>query len=171
MSEPADWAAAYARQADADLRAWERYESHPEAVVEECHKLLFLQMACEKLCKAYLIRSGSSPEILKTSHGYVAGPLPVIIRQQIIHMRQKLDGMAGVLIQVRHLAGEIEVLNPAIDRGGQRPDNCEYPWEAGDRVLSPLDQTFSASRLCVAPGGRTFLKLLRGAIDRILHEE
>jgi hypothetical protein len=127
-------------------------------------------MACEKLCKAHLIRTGTSPQALQASHGYIAGPLPVIIRQQIIHMRPNLEGMAGLLTQVRHLANEIEVLNPSVDRGGQRPDYCEYPWEAGEKVLSPLDQTFNPSRLCVAPGGRTFLKLLRNAIDRILNE-
>ena len=49
MSEPADWALGYAQQANADFRAWELYEQHPEAVAAECHKLLFLQMACEKL--------------------------------------------------------------------------------------------------------------------------
>src|SRR5437588_28014 len=70
MSEPADWALAYARQAKADFRAWELYEQHPEAVAAGCHKLLFLQMACEKLCKAYLIRAGTPPAALQTSHGY-----------------------------------------------------------------------------------------------------
>ena len=59
MSQPADWALAYAQQAKADFRAWELYEQHPEAVVAECHQLLFLQMACEKLCKAHLIQSGT----------------------------------------------------------------------------------------------------------------
>ncbi len=74
MSEPADWALAYARQADADLRAWELSEQHPDAVAAECHRLLFLQMACEKLCKAYLIQGGAVPGHLQTSHGYIANP-------------------------------------------------------------------------------------------------
>src|SRR5947209_7626149 len=121
MIEPAEWVKAYARQADADLKAWELYEKHPEAVAAECHKLLFLQMACEKLCKAYLIKGGTLPEDLQASHGYIARPLPVIIKQQIIHMRQNLSGMQGVLKQVRHLANELEVLNPALKRDGQRP--------------------------------------------------
>jgi hypothetical protein len=78
MSEPADWALAYARQAHADFRAWELYEQHPEAVAAECHKLLFLQMACEKLCKAYLIRAGTPPEALQTSHGYIILRIPCL---------------------------------------------------------------------------------------------
>jgi len=168
MSEPADWARAYARQADADFKAWELYEKHPETVAAECHKLLFLQMACDKLCKAHLTRAGTPLEALQASHGYVANPLPVIIQQQILHMRKNFDGMRGVLTHVRHLSNEIEVLNPAVVRNGQRPDNCEYPWEAGNDVISPLDWNFQPSRLCTAPAGRTFLKLLREAINRNL---
>jgi hypothetical protein len=170
MSEPAVWARAYARQADSDFKAWELYEKHPEAVAAECHRLLFLQMACEKLCKAHLIRGGTPPENLQTSHGYIANPIPVIMQEQMRRMRRNLHGMQGVLTQIRHLANEIEVLNPAMTRDGQRPDNCEYPWQAGDDVISPLDWTFSPSRLVTAPSGRIFVKLLRGAIDRILVE-
>lgn len=168
MGVPADWARAYARQADADFRAWELYERHPDAVAAECHKLLFLQMACEKSCKAHLIRGGTPPEALQDSHGYVAKPLPIVIRQEIVSSGENLRKMQGVLNQVRHLAEEIEVLNPAVRRMGQRPDNCEYPWEAGDEVHSPLDWTFHPLRLITAPAGRTFIKLLRGAINRIL---
>ncbi len=170
MSEPTDWARAYARQADIDFKAWELYEKHPEAIAAECHKLLFLQMACEKLCKAHLIQGGAPPENLQTSHGYVANPLPVVIQEQMRRMRRSLDGMQGVLRQIRHLANEIEVLNPTMKRDGQRPDNCEYPWESGDRVISPLDWTFHPLSLVTAGAGRTFIKLLRGSIDSILIE-
>ena len=170
MSEAADWALAYARQADADFKAWELYERHPEAVAAECHKLLFLQMACEKLCKAHLIRGGTPPDALRDSHGYIANPLPIVIRRQIISSGQNPGRMRWVLDQVRHLAEEIEVLNPAVRRNGQRPDNCEYPWAAGHEIKSPLDWTFHPLRLLTAPSGRTFVKLLRGAIQRILNE-
>jgi len=165
-----DWAIAFARQADADFRAWELYEMHPEAVAAECHKLLFLQMACEKLCKAYLIRSGTPPEVLQGSHGCVANPLPVVIKRQILALGRNPSKMRGVLAQVRHLAEEIEVLNPAVRRDGRRPDNCEYPWEAEGRVSSPLDRTFQPLRLVVAPAGRTFIKLIRAAIDGLINE-
>jgi hypothetical protein len=139
MSEPTDWARAYARQADRDFKAWELYERHPDAVAADYHKLLFLQMACEKLCKARLIQGGTPPEDLQTSHGYIANPLPIVIQEQMRRMRRNLQGMQGVLRQIRHLANEIEVLDPTMRRDGQRPDNCEYPWEAGDDVISPLD--------------------------------
>lgn len=166
---PTDWVRGYARQADADFRAWELYADHPEAVAAECHRLLFLQMACEKLCKAWLIQGGTTPESLRTSHAYVAKHLSVIIRERILDSRPHLKGMSWVLRRVRHWANEIEVLNPAVDRNGQRPDNCEYPWEVGDgTILSPLEHSFEPSNLLTDATGRTFLKLVRDAINRLL---
>jgi hypothetical protein len=74
----------------------------------------------------------------------------------------KIDG------HIRHLAGEIELLNPAIKRDGKRPDNCEYPWEDDqETVHSPLKWVFEISRLLTVPSGRTFLKLLRMAINEL----
>lgn len=167
MSSPADWARGYARQADADFRTWQSLQT--DANVPECHRLLFLQMACEKLCKAHLITAGSPPESLQSSHGYIAKPLPLIVIQEIVSLRKDVRGMQGVLRDARYLAGEIEVLNPAVDRDGRRRDNCEYPWEdPGENVRSPLDWTFHPSGLLTAPSGRTFLKLVRLAIDRLL---
>jgi hypothetical protein len=170
MSGSADWALAYARQAAADFRAWELYEQHPEAVAAECHKLLFLQMACEKLCKAHLIRTGAEPEDVRRKHGSIGKHLRTIIREQIIHTGQDPRKVRGLLTLVGHLAEEIEVLNPAMKRGERRPDNCEHPWEAGDRVISPLDWPFHPLRLVTARGGPTFIKLLKGSIERIIKE-
>lgn len=126
-------------------------------------------MACEKLCKSHLITAGSSPEDIQSSHAYIARVLPMVVRQQIIRLQQNEKRMADVLRHTRHLAAEIEVLNPAVDRNGQRPDNCEYPWEdhAGS-IHSPLDWGFHPSHLLTAPSGRTFLKLVRVAIDSLL---
>lgn len=170
MSDPVDWALAYARQAQADFRAWELAERHPDAVADECHKLLFLQMACETLCKAYLIRAGARPEDLQGSHGYTAKHLPGIVRRQIIGTGGNPDRMRGVLALTRHLAAEIELLNPAVRRGGARRDNCEYPWEAGGKVISPLDWTFQPLQLVAVRGGPTFVKLLKGSITRTVNE-
>jgi hypothetical protein len=167
MSTPGDWTREYARQAKADLSTWNYLQDNEQ--VPECHKLLFLQMTCEKLCKAHLIRGGASPDSFQTSHGFVARPLPNIIRERLIALRKDLRRMGPVMRDVRHLAKEIEVLNPAIRRDGRRPDNCEYPWEDGNEILhSPLDWTFHPVQLLTAPAGRIFLKLLRLAIDNLL---
>ena len=158
----------YARQADADLRAYELYSRHPDALASECHKLLFLQMACEKVVKAYLVLGGTDPQTLQGSHAYIAKPLPGILRQQMTREGRDSRKLEGVFLKFKQIAGEVELLNPAVDRGGRRPANCEYPWERGDRVMSPLDYQFEVSRILLRPAGVTFRKQLRQAIDIIL---
>lgn len=169
MAKPAEWARDYARQAQADFRTWQLLEESDD--VPSCHRMLFLQMACEKLCKARLIHAGTPPTALQTSHGYVANPLPVVIRAQLEFMGQNLRSRAGLLNFTRHLASEIEVTNPAVDRNGQRPDNCEYPWEdAGLALHSPLDWNFSPLYLLRDRFGPSFVKLLLLALDRAVEE-
>src|SRR3954468_18959347 len=82
MASPAEWSRGYARQAAADL---DRY-AHLEAAsdVPTCHALQFLQMACEKLVKAHLCGEGVDPKALQRSHAYVAGTLPVVLRQEAL---------------------------------------------------------------------------------------
>ncbi len=166
MSTPVDWAKAFARQADADFRAYELYQKWPDAVAAECHKLLFLQMACEKLCKAHVIRAGiHTPHEVQSSHGFVQKHLPTIMRQEIANSGAFPKKASWATSTIRQLSGEIEILSPAMDRAGQRPDNCEYPWDADNKVLSPLDHQFFPTQLLTAAFGRTFLKLLRRSIN------
>jgi hypothetical protein len=164
------WARAYARQAGADLRAWELYGFHPEALAAECHRLQFLQMACEKLCKAHLIRLGVPHEDLQGSHGYTAKHLPSILKRHLLRSGQEVRRFRGVLDLTHHLAREIELLSPAVRRGGVRPDNCEYPWASNGDVISPLDWSFTPARLVATPGGPTFLKLLAASLARLLED-
>ena len=171
MTEVTEWTKAYVRQADADFRAWELYQKHHDAVAAPCHELLYLQMACEKLSKAYVLtNSRVKPADVQTSHGFTKKHLPTILRQEISHrVTEKLSKMQEVLKHFRYLAKEIEVLNPAMDRDA-RPDNCEYPWAAGEKVISPLDWSFTPADLLTRPNGRVFLKTLRLAIDRLLND-
>jgi hypothetical protein len=165
MSTADEWANGYARQAWADFETWERLQDID--AVPECHKLLFLQMACEKLTKAHLCKAGSDPTKLQSSRAYIAKNLPIVIRQQISLTKPR--NASWVLAHSEHLAREIEMLAPAVKRGGQRPDNCEYPWEDDGGLLHvPLDWEFTPSNLLLAPAGRTFLKLVREAISRFL---
>lgn len=165
MSTFGDWSRAYARQAQADLECWQRFDA--DSAVQTCHRLLLLQMACEKLTKAHLCTRGSDPRDLARSHAYIAKNLPTIVRH-LVATGYRVKNPQWLLTHVKYLAQEIEMLAPAIKRGGQRPDNCEYPWEddAGT-IHSPLDWTFSPARLLLSPAGRTFLKLIRVAIARL----
>jgi len=137
--------------------------------VPVCHKLHFLQMACEKLVKAHLCVGGTEPRSLQTSHAYIAGTLPVVLRQQAVFVKFTGGNAKEVLSRARVIAQEIEVIAPSVDRDGQRPDNCEYPWEdLAGTLHSPLDWPFYLSDLILIPSGRTILKLIRGAIDRLI---
>jgi hypothetical protein len=159
------WSKAYARQAQADFNTWTKLQT---IAVPECHRLLLLQMACEKLTKAHLCAAGADPQTIQSSHAYIAKNVPTIIRQ-LLSLGYAVKNPRWVLASTRHLATEIELLAPAVKRGGQRPDNCEYPWEddAG-QLHSPLDWMFAPSRLLASPAGRTFLKLLQTSIQRLL---
>lgn len=167
MATNADWTQGYARQADADFQMYQALEQ--DNSVQECHKLQFLQMACEKLVKAYRCSVGEEPPSLQTSHAVVADHLPLVLREQALFVNFTGPKANQVLKHARHLAHEIDVLAPAVKRGGRRPDNCEYPWEDdGNTLHVPLDWSFHPSQLLVLPAGQTILKLIRGAIDRIL---
>lgn len=166
MSTPDEWARGYARQAAADLDTWDLLQEME--CVPDCHRLLFLQMACEKLTKGHLCESGADPRSLQSSHAYIAKNLHLIIRQQALDSGLKLKQAEWVVRHAKHLAYEIELLAPAVRRGGQRPDNCEYPWEdARGSLHVPLDWSFAPAELATAPAGRTFLKLVRAAIARL----
>ena len=166
MATNAEWATAYARQADADFKTFQALQRTP---LPECHKLQFLQMACEKLVKAHLCGQGVDPPSLQKSHAYVAGTLPVVLRQYMSLINFTKPAAREVSKHVKHLSQEINVLAPAVKRGGDRPDNCEYPWADSNGTLHvPLDWSFYPSQLLVAPSGRAFLKLVRGAINQLL---
>lgn len=168
MASAQEWAEQFAEQASADFHAWELYEQHPYAVAASCHKAQFLQMACEKLCKAHQLRSGEAAERLLTSHKVIAKTLARIIQEEMERRGQKISTIRERTRFVKKLAQEIEFLSPSLNDGGKRPDNCEYPWEQGGVVYSPLRQTFTALQLLTVPSGITFLKSLRNAIDRNL---
>ncbi len=161
------WARAFARQAAADLEAFYNFERFPGSLVTECHRQLFLQMACEKLCKAHLLRSGSRIEHLQSSHVYIRKNLPLIVREELRFLRSDLRKLRPVLQFAQQISAEIELLAPAVRRDGARPDNCEYPWEQDGAVVSPLDWTFVPAQLIAAPQARTLLKLIHSAIHRL----
>ena len=58
-----DWARAYAKQALSDLDAREKFAL---AGAPKCHRLHFLQMAAEKVCKAHLTSANGHENIKPT---------------------------------------------------------------------------------------------------------
>ena len=166
MATSAEWSLGYARQADADFCTFQLLQA---STVPECHRLQFLQMACEKLVKAHLCGTGMDSATMQSSHACVSKILPIVLRQQAVFVNLQGGKVQELMKHARLLSQEIEILAPAVKRGNQRPDNCEYPWEDHGALLHvPLDWTFTPSQLVVMPDGRTILKLIRGAINRLL---
>lgn len=83
MSDNKAWRKAHARQAKADWRAYEVLRL--SFGLPRCQSFHFLQMSCEKLCKAFLCGRGSDVRLLQTSHGYIAKNLSLIF--QLEHER------------------------------------------------------------------------------------
>jgi len=136
MGTNQDWARAFARQALCDLDAREKLT---RADAHKCHRLLFLQMAAEKVCKAYLTVANGHENVSNT-HGYVAKHLPRIAVY--------FYGVTGNRMAewerraIESFAREIQVAAPAC-KDDNREDNCEYPWEDGQgTVRVPCEYNF-----------------------------
>ncbi len=151
----------------ADLCAREKLLEHSD--LPDCQQLHFLQMACEKLCKAYLCGHGSDPETLRSSHAYIGSTLPIIARQQFAQDWRKVRVDRTWVIQaLRALARKIEMLAPAVNDGGRQPANCEYPWAGPDGVLRvPAEHNFELD-LLHEKAGRHLLKVLYTAAEELL---
>lgn len=163
MSSADDWRQAFARQAKADYETWARLEDCRDA--PKCHKLHFLQMACEKLSKAHLFGTVKDPYEIQRRHAYIAKNLPVIAKRHYSRKGKSLRGREHLFRQIGHLARQIELLAPAVDDGGRREDNCEYPWELADGKLRvPAEHDFGNLSLLAQPVGRTLLKIVHEAI-------
>ena len=165
MATAEEWSVGFARQAAADLNTFDLMQGLD---VPECHRLQFLQMACEKLVKAHLCGAKTAPESIQASHAYIARNLPKVLKHEAIRVNLGRAQARDLLGTVKLLSQEIEALAPSVKRGGRRPDNCEYPWDDDIGCLrTPLDWTFTPSKLIVERHGRTILKLIRGSIDRL----
>lgn len=175
MNPRRNWAQAFAKQAKADHEAY-RVLEQTDPPLPRSQALHFLQMACEKLCKAHLCRSGTEPDITARTHARIAKILPTVFKSQYASLRAEGPRSGSNLMKrVAHLAREIELLSPAVDDDGARPDNCEYPWEGrtaekdGSRTLHvPADHPFSNLSFLEEHVGVMLLKMIPVAIDDLL---
>jgi hypothetical protein len=144
----ATWSQAFARQADSDLEA---YSVLTESPLPVNHRLHYLQMWLEKLCKAYLWKPEAREVELRKKHNVVAKVLPVLIRENWRHIGfVKQPDMT----QIRELCREIDLLHPQVDDDGKRPENVEYPWlgSSGAIEVPALWKFRLAQRLYSNPG-------------------
>ncbi len=166
MATAEEWRRAYAKQARVDLASYELLIK--ARTLPACQHLHFLQMACEKACKAYLCGHGVDPTILQRSHAFIARPLATIARRKLKQFGYRHQSWA--LSALRALARRIELLAPAADAGGTVPANCEYPWiDASGRVRTPAEHDFGLDPRRER-AGLILMKLLHSLLDDLLAE-
>jgi hypothetical protein len=155
----AQFAEAFYEQARSD---WSVYGHLTKLGLPRCHELHYLQMACEKLAKAYRLRNVASDvdEVVTRHIGFVRFINLYLRSPGIVSEYEGQDARHRQVCRTSAaIAREIEKLAPAVDRQ-EFPENAEYPWERGDTVLVPCNYGFPALSLLDAHGGRAFLKLI-----------
>lgn len=169
MPSAQEWSRAYAAQAKVDWQTWTALRTNPDFSVPVCHRLQFLQMVCEKLCKAHLCRQGTDPSQVQGSHAYVAKTLPIICEERLRRRKLKTGRLDAVVRFCKRLAREIELLAPSVDDGGRRPDNCKYPWVDGlDHIHLPAEWQFAVTTLLRKPLCNSIFKVIADALDRLV---
>lgn len=164
LSNRENWASAYAQQSNSDFTVYLLLASLPD--VPLCHSLHYLQMACEKIAKAYQLRDlATSQNKLTTSHvAFLKFIESFLVSPLIKNEYQGRDAQLKRFKQsIRNLAREIEKLAPAVD-SEHSPSNSEYPWEFNGEINIPCRYSYPNLSSLRAPIGANFLKLIKEAI-------
>lgn len=164
MSDWRKWQAAFLKQARSD---WEAYQKTTESEWPYCHRLHYLQMATEKLSKALLVAGNSDIKSLAGSHAAFVKFMRAASKNRKLHqaLGLKKSPLKVHFSKLLSLAYEIEILAPALAKGGPNP---EYPWEdPTGNVATPVDYAFPLTKLLQkAPQGIQLLRHIEVFIKR-----
>jgi len=135
----------------------------------ECRVLHYLQMATEKISKAYLWRSGHSPP--KSHTGFIR-----FLKALLDRRADELEWIAKTLgfgrpedldkwvTSVQMLAYSLQNIAPAEAGNGPNP---EYPWPHESPVHCPSDHSFALWNQLLNTGqGRKMMEFIDRAISR-----
>jgi hypothetical protein len=157
----ATWSKAFAEQAGSDLDA---YNLLARSDLPSSHRLHYLQMWLEKLCKAYLWMPEASADELRNKHNVIFKVLPSLISR---HWRRLGFEQRPDTTQIRQLCREIDLLHPQVNDNNRRPDNVEYPWLGSSGAVEvPARWKFSLAGKLYSNPGRLLLK----AADRLTRD-
>lgn len=134
---------------------------------EECHRLHYLQMACEKIAKAYRLRDTRSfgQEDLYSHVVFSRFIMNFLKSPEMKRRYRSQDAKRRQIERYAHmLSEEIERLAPAVARD-LSPANAEYPWLDGGTVSVPCRHHYPVFTRLVEPAGRDFLKIVEIAIE------
>jgi hypothetical protein len=157
MTDRRDWQLAYLKQARSD---WTAYQRTREGRWEPCHRLLFLQMASEKLGKALLLAGHSTLENITQSHAAFVKFMRLAGNNRNLRnaLGMKKSNFRFHFKRLLPLAYQIELLAPALSQGGPNP---EYPWlDQSGNLCVPTDYAFPLSKMLQTPQGVQLLKYI-----------
>lgn len=147
------WSEAFAAQAASDLDVYEFLTVNP---FPGNHRLHYLQMWLEKLCKAYLWMPQTGAPELRSKHNVIANVLPRLVAE---HWNRIGVGKRSDMSFIRHLCREIDLLHPQVDDNDRRPDNVEYPWVGVSGIIEiPSQWKFPILRQLDSTPGRLLMK-------------
>ena len=154
------------QQAKSDLAVFDQSRG---ADAPQCHLLHYLQMATEKLSKAYLWRSGKTPP--KTHTGFVRFLKALLDRRpDELRFIAKAFGFARPedldrwVASVQPLAYALQNLAPAEANNGPNP---EYPWPHEAPTRCPATHPFPLWMSLADEGqGRKLILIIEKAILR-----
>jgi HEPN domain-containing protein len=154
------------RQAQSDLALFIQLR---RSGAQECHLLHYLQMATEKLSKAYLWRSGHAPP--KTHTGFVRFLKALLDRRdpELERVAKTLafgrpEDLDKWVASVQTLAYSLQNIAPAEAKDGPNP---EYPWPHENPVHCPSDHAFALwNQLSNSGQGRKLIEFIDRAITR-----
>jgi hypothetical protein len=156
-----EWAIAFHQQGRSDWVIFREFNGRSD--VPRAQALHYLQMATEKLAKAYRLRDAKTDLDQMNHVGFLAF-FNMYMRSP--QMREEYKGKTAqwriVQRECERFARNVELLAPAVDRQ-VHPDNTEYPWEAGGAVIVPILYTFPNLSFLQQPQGRNFLNLIERA--------
>ena len=168
MTRQDQWRIAFAEQSMSDQHVYSLLSRVGGLPV--CHRLHYLQMHLEKLAKAALYQSSPAFEHIQ-HHNVVAKVLPQLVKAHARSVGDARPGDAARLNELRDICREIDLLQPAVDDDGRRPDNCEYPWlnrrDGEEFVLSPVRAKFRVDERLRTPLGRLLLKVAAAVSQKL----
>ena len=153
------------KQAASDFAVFHHLQSHGDPI---CHCLHYLQMATEKLGKAYLWKLGSAPPANHAGFAQFMQGLGQVRREERdrigVHFGfKRFNDLRHWIRGVMPLVHEIHKLAPSNANDGPNP---EYPWPHAAPHSIPLDFKFPVWNQLTTGQGRTLLLFLNTAFRR-----
>jgi hypothetical protein len=134
----------------------------------QCHLLQHLQMATEKLAKAYFWRSGSPPP--RSHAGFVQflrflGQIRQSDRERIANLFSfaRFADFQQWIRAVLPIAYDLERLSPDLANDGPNP---EYPWPHARPQTAPANHDFSVWSSLKSAQGRDLMRVVGIAVSK-----